>query len=65
MSTRPFYERVLTQRSPRAHACAPLRRNVDGAGAVVTKYVPPRTVIVGNPTRALREVPEDELLENS
>jgi acetyltransferase-like isoleucine patch superfamily enzyme len=33
-----------------------------GAGAVVTKDVPPRTVVVGNPARVLREVPEDELL---
>jgi len=30
----------------------------------VTKDVPPRTVVVGNPARVLREVPEDELLEN-
>jgi acetyltransferase-like isoleucine patch superfamily enzyme len=35
-----------------------------GAGAVVTKDVPARTVVVGNPARALREVPEDELLQN-
>jgi acetyltransferase-like isoleucine patch superfamily enzyme len=34
-----------------------------GAGAVVTKDVPPRTVVVGNPARVLREVPEDELLQ--
>ena len=33
-----------------------------GAGAVVTKDVAPRTVVVGNPARALRGVPEDELL---
>jgi acetyltransferase-like isoleucine patch superfamily enzyme len=33
-----------------------------GAGAVVTKDVPPRTVAVGNPARTLREVPADELL---
>jgi acetyltransferase-like isoleucine patch superfamily enzyme len=36
-----------------------------GAGAVVTKDVPPRTVVVGNPARVLREVPDEELLENA
>ena len=33
-----------------------------GAGAVVTKDVAPRTIVVGNPARVLREVHEDELL---
>ncbi len=33
-----------------------------GAGAVVTKDVPPKAVVVGNPARQIREVPEDELL---
>ena len=33
-----------------------------GAGAVVTKDVPPRVVVVGAPARVLREVSEDELL---
>ena len=33
-----------------------------GAGAVVTKDVPPRVVVVGNPARILRDVPADELL---
>ena len=33
-----------------------------GAGAVVTKDVPDRTVVVGNPARVLREVPPEELL---
>ncbi len=35
-----------------------------GAGAVVTKDVPPRALVVGNPARILREVPDEELLEN-
>ena len=35
-----------------------------GAGAVVTKDVPPRTVVVGNPARVLREVPDEELLDS-
>jgi acetyltransferase-like isoleucine patch superfamily enzyme len=33
-----------------------------GAGAVVVRNVEPRTVVVGNPARPIREVPEDELL---
>jgi len=36
-----------------------------GAGAVVTKDVPPRAIVVGNPARVLREVPADELLDDS
>jgi acetyltransferase-like isoleucine patch superfamily enzyme len=32
-----------------------------GAGAVVVGDVPPRVVVVGNPARVLREVPEEEL----
>jgi acetyltransferase-like isoleucine patch superfamily enzyme len=35
-----------------------------GAGAVVTKDVPPRALVVGNPARVLRDVPNEELLEN-
>jgi acetyltransferase-like isoleucine patch superfamily enzyme len=35
-----------------------------GAGAVVTKDVEPRMLVVGNPARVLRTVSEDELLEN-
>jgi acetyltransferase-like isoleucine patch superfamily enzyme len=34
-----------------------------GAGAVVTKDVPARAVVVGNPARVLREVPDEELLD--
>jgi len=34
-----------------------------GAGAVVTKDVPPRALVVGSPARILREVPDEELLE--
>jgi len=33
-----------------------------GAGAVVIRDVAPRAVVVGNPARQIREVPEDELL---
>ena len=33
-----------------------------GAGAVVTKDVPARKVVVGSPARVLRDVPSDELL---
>ena len=36
-----------------------------GAGAVVIKDVPARAVVVGNPARVLRDVPDDELLESS
>lgn len=35
-----------------------------GAGAVVIEDVPPRSVVVGNPGRVIREVAERELLEN-
>jgi acetyltransferase-like isoleucine patch superfamily enzyme len=35
-----------------------------GAGAVVTKDVPPRMLVIGNPARVLRAVNDDELLEN-
>jgi acetyltransferase-like isoleucine patch superfamily enzyme len=34
------------------------------AGSVVTKNVPPRTIVAGNPARILREVPPEQLLEN-
>ena len=33
-----------------------------GAGAVVTKDVPARKVVVGSPARVLRDVPDEELL---
>ena len=33
-----------------------------GAGAVVLKDVAPKTVVVGNPARPIRQVPDDELL---
>src|SRR3954453_7780680 len=33
-----------------------------GAGAVVVRDVPPRVLVVGNPARVLRDVPEEELL---
>ena len=34
-----------------------------GAGALVLRDVPARAVVVGNPARQIREVPDDELLE--
>jgi acetyltransferase-like isoleucine patch superfamily enzyme len=34
-----------------------------GAGAVVVHDVPARTVVVGNPARPIRDVPDEELLE--
>ncbi len=35
-----------------------------GAGSVVTRDVPARKLVVGVPARVLRDVPEEELLEN-
>jgi acetyltransferase-like isoleucine patch superfamily enzyme len=35
-----------------------------GAGAVVVRDVPPRAVVVGNPARRIRDVPDEELLDN-
>jgi acetyltransferase-like isoleucine patch superfamily enzyme len=35
-----------------------------GAGAIVIRDVPERAVVVGSPARRIREVPDDELLEN-
>jgi acetyltransferase-like isoleucine patch superfamily enzyme len=34
-----------------------------GAGAVVIRDVPARAVVVGNPARVIRDVPDEELLE--
>ncbi len=33
-----------------------------GAGALVIRDVPPRTLVMGVPAKAIREVPEEELL---
>jgi acetyltransferase-like isoleucine patch superfamily enzyme len=33
------------------------------AGAVVTRDVPARTVVMGVPARVLREVPDEDMLE--
>ena len=35
-----------------------------GAGAVVTRDVPPRALVVGNPAHVVREVPDEELLDS-
>jgi len=35
-----------------------------GAGAVVIRDVPPRALVVGNPARRIRDVPDEELLGN-
>jgi len=35
-----------------------------GAGALVTKDVPAGKIVVGTPAKVLRDVPEDQLLEN-
>ena len=35
-----------------------------GAGSVVTRDVPPKTIVVGSPARPVRPVPEEQLLEN-
>jgi acetyltransferase-like isoleucine patch superfamily enzyme len=34
------------------------------AGALVTRDVPARAVVIGVPARVLREVPEEDLLEH-
>ena len=34
------------------------------AGALVTKDIPVRRVAIGNPAKVLKDVPEDQLLEN-
>ena len=34
------------------------------AGSVVTKDVPPRKIVMGSPARVIREVPEEQLIEN-
>jgi acetyltransferase-like isoleucine patch superfamily enzyme len=35
-----------------------------GAGALVTKDAPSKKIVVGAPAQVLRDVPEEQLLEN-
>ena len=35
------------------------------AGAVVTKDVPAKTIVAGNPAKLFSEVPEPQLMENN
>ena len=37
---------------------------VVAAGSVVTKDVPPRKIVMGSPARVIRDVPEEQLIEN-
>jgi len=37
---------------------------VVAAGSVVTKDVPPRKIVMGSPARIIRDVPEEQLVEN-
>jgi len=34
------------------------------AGSIVSRYVPHPELVMGSPAKVLRDVPEDELLEN-
>lgn len=34
--------------------------SIIGAGSVVTKDVPPWTIVGGNPAKIIRKIPEDE-----
>ena len=36
--------------------------SVVGAGAVVTRDVPPNTIVAGNPARVIREIEQEELV---
>ena len=40
------------------------RDGMAGAGSVVTRDVPPGAAVIGNPARKLRDVPENQLLQN-
>jgi len=37
---------------------------VVAAGSIVTKDVPPRKIVMGSPARVIRDVPEEQLIEN-
>jgi len=69
-SRQPFHcERIVIERGASIGAGAIFLPGVTvgtgamvGAGSVVTRDVPPFTVVVGNPARVIREVSDDELV---
>ncbi|MEA3337471.1 MAG: acyltransferase [Chloroflexota bacterium] len=68
-----FSERggAVIRRGARIGAGATLLPNIEvgseafvAAGSIVTRSVPPRTLVMGSPARIVRDVPDAELVEN-